>query len=1019
MRYRNKLLAAAALAAAALATTPAGAGTNLLQNASFETQGSGSDETAYRWNYNNPDTHGGIWGTFSRRGWRSHSGSWEGALQGSWINRGPDGGAWQEGPAIPGGLYEASAWFWADVPGTGSGGPWTSLVQELKIEFYSTNFGSAIMTYQTNLGVITESWTQKTLRATAPFDAAWARWVVAVVGVGSKGALQFDDAELRLITPRSQDFNDWTSQTNDNTHVRDDWILSTGKTQTADSRSGYCANLGNAGTVSNSGHFLRSVAFSNGVGTVSFWYRHATGTNALTYEVQVSPDGTNWSVRGGITNFLGTNYLRFTKYIYEPGMQYARIYHTSGAGRLLVDDVTVDEPSTIQRYVDFDDWPNSYTTFSCYSYAGWELCTGRINVADADAGQSAQILGSTSGGNYLLSPLFVDGVGEINFSYRATTNTSALAFSIQTSTNGSSWNTAAIYTNITNTAYADASQYIYVTNAAYVRIRHEGSSTSNSLLVDSVDVDTPYLYRSQNFDTWPSKNAYTNATFQGWRVFDAKIYDSITRTNVPLSGNVAVLDDTVSAHAYLQSPYFPDGVGSISFSYLVDDATPPGNIRYQILTSTDSVTWVTNDTITGITNNDNFAQYSQYLYLTNGLYVRVYHTSGASRVVFDSISVAPPSPPADVTMNGYITPTQPWTSNTVYVNSDIQTFYGAAVTNLSAFYRIGTSGAFTALGMQFSNGVTYASTSAIPAQTAGTRVQYYVRCDFAGPASISNSPRYYPSTGSNSPASYSIPRAQSGQVWINEINYVSDFIDDTQEFVEVCGPSGFDLSGWQVDLVQGGTTNGTFYSYGLYTIPNGVVLSNDSNGHGFYVLGDLELTARDQSLTYTNPVDFSQIADGYDPSGVKLYNEAGGLEQFISYEGTLILATQIAAKEDYPASQDPNSIQLTGTGSTFGVFAWTTNTMTPGAANFGQSFPPTGPAAPPTVYLASMVLGTNIVMTFTGNSNNWIVQPYLTTNLTSPQTWQAVTPYNSSTNSVWFDRPTSWWYYIFRLNLTN
>jgi len=1016
MRYSHKALLLATLAAAALIAAPAHAGTNLLTNSSFEVQGNGSDETAYRWNFNNPDTHAGYWGSFARRSWRAKSGTWEGTLQGRWI--GVDfGGVWQEGPATPGTTYEASGWFFADVPGTTSGGAFTAAVQELKIEFYSASFGSPLSTVQTNL-ICGEGFTQKTLRATAPLGTAWARWVAAVSGTSPNGALQFDDVELRAITLREQNFNDWTSNTNDAAHVRDDWTVSTGKTQTANSRSGYCANLGNAGTIATNGHFIKSPLLSDGIGTISFWYRHETGVTALTYEVQTSVNGTNWVTVGGITNVLNTNYVQFSKYIYAPTQQYARIYHVAGSGRLLVDDISVAAPTPVQRVVDFDDWPGTYTSNSCYSYAGWDLCTGLVNTVDALVGQAAAILGSSGGGNYLQSPLYSNGVGTVTYRYRALTNSTAVGFSVQTSTNGTTWTTYSSYTGVTNDYYATNSESIYLPDGGYIRFLYN-SGSANSLLIEDIDVGYPLLSRTQNFDTWPSENSYGDYTFQGWFVHQARVV-----SNNALSGNAATLRETVSSNAYIRSPFFPDGVGTITFSYLVDDTTPPGNVTYFVQTSTDGVTWVTNDTLTGLTNKT-YQTYSQYFYLTNALYVRLNHSNGSSRVVFDEITIAAPAPPADVVINGSHRPVAPYTNETVQLFANVLPYNGAAVTSLVSYYRVGTSGAFTALGMIPTNVVNYATTSSIPAQTTGTKVQYFIRCDFGGPASASNSPRYYPSGGSNGPASYFIPRNRPGSVWINEFNYNNDFLgyeSDTQEFVEIAGPAGTDITGWQIQLwLSGGNyEQGASYTYATYTITNSTVFANEHNGFGFFILADVEMGSYDIPLTITNTYqgDYSHISDGLSPSGIRLLNEAGGEEQSLCYEGSLPQFTNVAPQEVY-TFDDPYSIQLAGSGTGYTAFAWIhTNGMSPGAVNVGQSFPPSG-NSPPDVWFSSIVLGTNVTMYYTGNSNSWTIAPVSTTNLNSPQTWSPVTPFFSSTNAVWFDRPTNYTRYIFRLSVTN
>ncbi|MFH0909206.1 MAG: hypothetical protein V1929_10625 [bacterium] len=1009
MVFSHKALALATLTVAAFGgvAATARAGTNLLVNASFETQGSGTAETAYRWNWNNPDTHGGCWGTFSRRPWPSHSGSWVGALLGRWINRGPDGGAWQEGPVTPGALCEASGWFWTDMspPPT---------VQEMKVEFYSASYAN-LLTVAMNLPTnIVQAYTQCSMRVTAPAGAAWARWVVAVVGAGQNGSLRFDDVELREITLRDQTFNDWTTQSVDGTYTRDGWMISTGKTQTANARSGYCANLGNPGTVSDSGHFIRSAPMADGIGTLNFWYRHETGSGALTYDIQASADGTNWTTIGGITNILNTSYVQFTKFIYEPSKPYLRIYHTAGAGRLLVDDISIALPSAIQRFVDFDDWPATYSSNACYAYAGWDLCTGRMVTANAYAGQSALVAGNVAGGNDLRSPEFSDGIGEIGFVYRAETNTSALSFSVQISTNGTDWATLASYSGVSNLAYTNVHIPFYSPNSRYIRFLHTGGTSTNNLLLDKVNIEEPFLARSQNFNGWPSETSYGGYDFERWHVEDALI-----DTNNAVAGQSVRLKDTVNSNALIRSPYLVGGVGNISFSYVLDDATagPSTHVNFDIQTSTDGVSWVTLDTLQDIQFASNlvYQPYSKYVYMTNDAYVQIIHTSGTRRVGFDTIVIDAPTPPADVVIAASTVPMNPYTNDPVTIQAHLLPQYGANELAVTSFYRIGTSGAFTALGMTLSDPVTYSTTSAIPQQAPGTTVQYYLGCWFGGPGSSSNSPRFYPPDGSNGPAFYGIPRNPQGSVWINEINFVNYFFaPQTNEFIELAGAAGSDISGWRIDLAYGSFTS-SVPTYANYTIPTNTVLTNEGAGFGFFVLGDVQFGSLCDML-FTNTASANtndNFADGT-PDALQIVNEVGGAECRLSYNGEVLSYQYVGRDNDFVAG----NLSLAGTGATYGAFLWATNAYTPGSVNIGQGFPPES-IAPPDVWFSTLALGTNITMYYVGNTNNWTVAPYQTTNLSSPQTWSPVTPFFSSTNAVWFDRPATGAQYIFRLTITN
>jgi cysteine-rich repeat protein len=83
--------------------------------------------------------------------------------------------------------------------------------------------------------------------------------------------------------------------------------------------------------------------------------------------------------------------------------------------------------------------------------------------------------------------------------------------------------------------------------------------------------------------------------------------------------------------------------------------------------------------------------------------------------------------------------------------------------------------------------------------------------------------------------------------WVNEIDYDDNAVPlngDRDEFVEIAGPAGTDLSGYQIVSVEGrgpglcfgtGNANAGFANF-VTTIPNGTVLGNDTGtGIGFFV----------------------------------------------------------------------------------------------------------------------------------------------------------------------------------------
>jgi hypothetical protein len=299
-------------------------------------------------------------------------------------------------------------------------------------------------------------------------------------------------------------------------------------------------------------------------------------------------------------------------------------------------------------------------------------------------------------------------------------------------------------------------------------------------------------------------------------------------------------------------------------------------------------------------------------------------------------------------------------------------------------------------------------------------VQYYFDVTFDGPGSQLSSPSSYPSGGSNNPTEYHVPRNEPGAVWINELNYVNSIwygaAYDTNEFVEIAGPAGWDISGWTIQLLydpDSATYGGDVLNiYAEYTIPDNTLLSDETAGFGFYVLGDETVGASDMIFTHTNGQDFSQIFDATaEAGGIRLLNEGGGVEHTLAYEGPLsdFDRTYYVDPSDFFDTLDPLNIQLTGQGTNYGNFAWSTNAMTPGAANVDQFF---ADLDIPQVWFYSMYVDAGF-MWFETSTSSWDIVPFYATNLpTGPQDWMPIPTYNESTppggntNYIWFTQPT-------------
>jgi endonuclease I len=175
-------------------------------------------------------------------------------------------------------------------------------------------------------------------------------------------------------------------------------------------------------------------------------------------------------------------------------------------------------------------------------------------------------------------------------------------------------------------------------------------------------------------------------------------------------------------------------------------------------------------------------------------------------------------------------------------------------------------------------------------------------------------------------------------VFINELHYDNSGASDTGEAIEVVGPSSADLSSWRVVLYNGSTSSAaTTYS------DRALSTANTSATCG---------SKQIKVLTY--PTDGVQNGSN---DAIALVDGNGTVVQFLSYEGTATASNgpaQGMTSVDIGVSETNStaagtSLQLSGSGSDYGQFAWQGSaTQTFGACNNNQSF---GPAVdvPPTV----------------------------------------------------------------------
>ncbi|PTV97435.1 putative extracellular nuclease [Rhodobacter aestuarii] len=162
------------------------------------------------------------------------------------------------------------------------------------------------------------------------------------------------------------------------------------------------------------------------------------------------------------------------------------------------------------------------------------------------------------------------------------------------------------------------------------------------------------------------------------------------------------------------------------------------------------------------------------------------------------------------------------------------------------------------------------------------------------------------------------------QVFINEIHY-DNLAGDENEFVEIVGPAGADLSGWSLVLYNG----------------------NNASSGAAYVTIALSGSLADEGAGYgTRSFAASGLQNG-PRDAIALVNALGEVVQFLSYEGEMTAADGPAAglnSSDIGVAETGNtpvgqSLQLTGTGAVYEDFSWTAPAVnSAGTINAGQSF---------------------------------------------------------------------------------
>ena len=150
--------------------------------------------------------------------------------------------------------------------------------------------------------------------------------------------------------------------------------------------------------------------------------------------------------------------------------------------------------------------------------------------------------------------------------------------------------------------------------------------------------------------------------------------------------------------------------------------------------------------------------------------------------------------------------------------------------------------------------------------------------------------------------------SSDGAIFINEIHY-DNTSSDINEGIEIAGTAGVNLEGWSLELYNG--NGGSVYKTDSLTgtIPN----QDDGFGTLFFPIAGIQNGA---------------------PDGMALVDDSNQVIQFLSYEGVLTATGGSAnglTSENIGVSESNStpvgySLQLSGTGNSYGDFTWTSAT---------------------------------------------------------------------------------------------
>ncbi|MCK5851853.1 hypothetical protein KAH27_02380 [bacterium] len=212
-------------------------------------------------------------------------------------------------------------------------------------------------------------------------------------------------------------------------------------------------------------------------------------------------------------------------------------------------------------------------------------------------------------------------------------------------------------------------------------------------------------------------------------------------------------------------------------------------------------------------------------------------------------------------------------------------------------------------------------------------------------AGISNSVMYQFNTSDPSNAVVNFPMFGESSatpppvpaVWINEVA-ANDPGEDDEEFIELCGVAGTDITGWKVQLLAG-YTGSNYYEFVVGSEIGSFTFADEQNGYGFYVLAG----SSSSDVPNTDETMASTIRHSGENYAVRITKADTTQIHFLAYNSKSAINYEYGLPNDLTFLDDAytlsNTLSKVGVGVDEPDFDWDNVLQTPGIMNTDQVLP--------------------------------------------------------------------------------